>query len=187
MRKERSVPPIASWARDSPFIAWWDRLWQLKWYVHVGIALASAQFTTYYIGRYAKRPPMAQSRIKDYDGEWVTFEYEDKRTKEHVLTRLLAEAFLALLIRHIPDKHFRQIRYGGIYSTRTRKRDLAVARACLRLEQGKSPIPLGWRERRCRENSLDPLICPRCGAALTLVKVAYRSRDGPLKERTFDN
>lgn len=155
--------------------------------MHVGVSLASARFTTYYIGRYAKRPAMAQSRIKDYDGEWVTFEYEDKRTKEHVLTRLSAEAFLAKLVRHIPEKHFRQIRYGGIYSMRSRKRDLAAARACLKLEQGKEPQPMNWRERRLRENGLDPLICPRCGAELTLVKVAYRSRDGPLKERTFDN
>ena len=155
----------------------------MKWYVHVGVSLASARFTTYYIGRYAKRPAMAQSRIKDYDGEYVTFEYEDKRAKEHILTRLPTEEFLAKLVRHIPDKHFRQIRYGGIYSTRTRKRDLATARACLKLEQGKSPVPLGWRERRRRANGFDPLVCPRCGAELSLVKVAYRSRDGPLKER----
>lgn len=130
---------------------------------------------------------MAQSRIKDYDGEYVTFEYEDKRTKEHKRTTFSAEAFLALLIRHIPEKYFRAVRYGGIYATRTRKRDLETARAALKLEEGKSPIPLGWRERRRRENGLDPLICPRCGNELMLVKVAYRSRDGPLKERTFDN
>lgn len=153
----------------------------------MGVTLASARFTTYYIGRYAKRPVMAQSRIKDYDGEWVTFEYEDKRAKEHVLTRLSAEAFLARLIRHIPDKHYRQIRYGGCYATRNRKRDLAVARACLKLEQGKQAEPMNWRERRRRENGLDPLVCPRCGEELVLMKVAYRSRDGPLKERTFDN
>lgn len=117
----------------------------------------------------------------------MTFEYEDKRTKEQERTTFTAEAFLAQLIRHIPDKHFRQIRYGGIYSTRSRKRDLTAARACLKLEQGKSPVPLDWRERRRRENGLDPLVCPRCGNELTLMKVAYRSRDGPLKERTFDN
>jgi hypothetical protein len=130
---------------------------------------------------------MAQSRIKDYDGACVTFEYEDKRRKERACTTFSAEAFLALLVRHIPDKHFRQIRYGGIYATRTRKRDLATACACLKLEQGKSPMPSGWRERRTCENGTDPLICPRCGAELTLVKVAYRSRDGPLRERTFDS
>ena len=176
-----------SWVQGNPFVAWWDRLWRLKWYVHVGLSLASARFTTYYIGRYAKRPALAQSRIKEYDGEYDTFEYEDKRMKEHVLTRLTAEAFLTRLIRHIPEKHFRQIRYGGIYSTRSRKHDLATARACLKLEQGKSPAPVDWRERRRRENGFDPLICPRCGGELVLMKVAYRSRDGPLVERAFDN
>ena len=37
---------------------------------------------------------MAQSRIKEYDGKRVTFEYEDKRTKEHELTTFSAEAFI---------------------------------------------------------------------------------------------
>lgn len=172
-----------TWAPASPFVTWWDKLWQLKWYVYVGLSLATARFTTYYIGRYAKRPAIAQSRIKDYDGEYVTFEYEDKRTGQRILTRLSAEEFIAKIIRHIPEKHFRQIRYAGCYSTRSRKHDLTVARAALKLEQGKSPVSLTWRERRRRANGFDPLICPRCGTELTLVKVAYRSRDGPLKER----
>lgn len=151
----------------------------------VGLQLATARFTTSYIGRYTKRPAMAQRRIKDYDGESVTFEYEDKRTREHVLTTLSAEAFIARLIRHIPEKGFRQIRYGGIYATRSRKRDLAAARACRKLAHGKRAEPMHWRERRRRENGRDPLVCPRCGKELVLVQVAYRSRDGPLKERNL--
>lgn len=181
------VRPTANWARGSPFAAWWDTLWRLQWYVFVGLRLATARFTASYIGRYTKRPALAQSRIQAYDGAWVTFEYEDKRTKEHVLTTLSAEAFIARLIRHIPEKGFRQIRYGGIYATRNRRRDLATARACRKLARGKHAEPTNWRERRRRETGRDPLICPRCGRELVLVKVAYRSRDGPLKEYALDH
>lgn len=130
---------------------------------------------------------MAESRIHGYDGKMVTFEYEDKAEKTHKVLTLSGEEFLKRLVRHIHDRHFRQIRYAGIYATRSRQRDGAAARACLKLEQGKRVAPMDWRERRRRENGFDPLICPRCGSELVLVEVAYRSRDGPLKERVLDN
>lgn len=153
----------------------------------MGKKLDNARHTTCYIGRYAKRPAMAQSRIKEYDGEYVTFEYEDKRTGEHRLTRMPAQEFLGLLVRHIPDKGFRMIRYSGIYAARTRKRDVSTARVILKQEQGIQVDAPDWRQRRTFQNGLDPLVCPRCGKELVLVKVVYRSRDGPLVERTFDN
>jgi len=130
---------------------------------------------------------MSESRIKAYDGQNVTFEYEDKIEKKHKLLRLSVEEFLKRLIRHIHDKHFRAIRHAGIYSTRTRKKDLPIARACLKLEQGKQVAALNWRQRRKRQNGHDPLICHHCGSELKLVKIVYRSRDGPLKEIIFDN
>ncbi|MDR0607571.1 MAG: transposase [Candidatus Peribacteria bacterium] len=35
-----------------------------------------------YIGRYVKRPVIAQSRILDYDGDTITFCYIDKTEKD---------------------------------------------------------------------------------------------------------
>lgn len=151
----------------------------------MGVRLDNARFTTRYIGRYAKRPAMSESRIKGYDGTHVTFEYEDKIEKEHRVLTLLVEEFLARLIRHIHTKHFRQIRYAGIYSSRTREHDMAIGRMILRLEQGGQIYPLSWRERRKQQNGTDPLLCHHCGAELELVKIVYRARDGPLEEIVF--
>lgn len=153
----------------------------------MGMRLSNARFTTQYIGRYAKRPVLAQSRIKEYDREWVTFEYEDKVEDARKPLRMTVEEFIARLIVHIHEKHFRQIRHYGIYATRTRKEDIAVARECLN-ETPKPEVSLTtWQQRRKNSTGYDPLVCHRCKVPLTLVAVAYRSRDGPLKERTFDN
>lgn len=130
---------------------------------------------------------MSESRIKGYDGAYVTFEYEDKIEKEHKVLTLSVEEFLTRLIRHIHTKHFRQIRYAGIYSSRTRNHDLVAARMILKLEQGGQVYPLSWRERRKRQNGCDPLVCHHCGAELELVRIVYKSRDGPLDEIIFDN
>lgn len=153
----------------------------------MGITLETARFTTTYIGRYAKRPAIAESRIKGYDGKTVLFEYEDKAEKTHRVLALSVEEFLKRLVRHIHDKHFRQIRYAGMYSTRSRKRDLPLARTILGLEQGKKAESLDWRQRRTVQNGCDPLRCPQCGREMTLSKIVYRARDGTLKETVFDN
>lgn len=64
--------------------------------------------TINYVVRYTGRPAMAQSRILDYDGSYVTYYYE--RQKIHVYE------FIKLLIKHIPDKNFKVVGYYGIYA-----------------------------------------------------------------------
>jgi hypothetical protein len=147
----------------------------------MGKKLDNAQFTTRYIGRYAKRPAMAESRIKDYDGSFVTFEYQDKKEGVYQTERLLVFDFFARLIRHIHDKHFRVIRYAGMFSARTKTRDTALVRRLLSQTTNKSRKPLSWRERRLRESGVDPLRCIFCGTTMVLIEVWFRSRDGPLR------
>lgn len=152
----------------------------------MGVKLPTAKFTAQYIGRYTKRPSVAQSRIKDYDGEFVTFEYEDKHEKVHRLLKLPVLEFIGRLTRHIPEKNFRQIRYAGLYANRSRTHDLLVARTLLCLRQGKPIKSLDWRHRRKLQTGFDPFVCCHCGSQLKLIKIVYKSRDGPLEEINFD-
>ncbi len=41
---------------------------------HSQTAIGSSQSSDEYLGRYLKRPPMAMSRLKHYDGSTVIFE-----------------------------------------------------------------------------------------------------------------
>jgi hypothetical protein len=82
----------------------------------------SATRTTRYIARYVRHPPMADSRIKGYDGEMVTFEYIDYRDKKKRKTKTLhAMEFISQVIMHIPEKHFRMVRHYGIYARNLKK------------------------------------------------------------------
>ncbi len=71
-----------------------------------------------YIGRYLGRPVIATSRIDSYDedSETVTFHYNRHEDDKYIQETIPALDFIRRLIRHIPEKHFKMIRYGGLYA-----------------------------------------------------------------------
>jgi len=81
-----------------------------------------------YIGRYLGRPVIATSRIDSYDGDTVTFHYNRHEDNKLVTESIPAMDFIERLIRHIPEKHFKMIRYYGIYA-RHRDIDKRIHRA----------------------------------------------------------
>lgn len=58
----------------------------------------------------------ATSRIDNYDGVFVAFHYNRHEDEKYVEETLPAMDFIKRLLRHIPEKHFKMIRYGGIYA-----------------------------------------------------------------------
>ena len=76
---------------------------------------------TKYLGRHLDRPVIAASRIDSYDGANVTIHYNRHEDNKYVTETLPALVFIERLIQHIPEKHFKMIRYGGIYA---RNRDI---------------------------------------------------------------
>nr|WP_235828964.1 transposase [Anaerosacchariphilus polymeriproducens] len=68
-----------------------------------------------YIGRYLGRPVIATSRIDSYDGENVTFHYNRHEDEKFVTETVSSLDFIEQLIRHIPEKHYKTIRYYGLY------------------------------------------------------------------------
>nr|WP_312891134.1 transposase [Clostridium thailandense] len=69
-----------------------------------------------YVGRYAARPAIAESRITKYDGKKVTFYYERHEDGKRVEETIDVIDFIGKLIRHIPEKGFKMIRYYGTYA-----------------------------------------------------------------------
>lgn len=162
-------------------------LFSVIWYVHVGERLANAGYTIGYIGRYAKRPCISEAKITLYDGETVWFEYKDKVTGENTTSELPVLAFIALLIRHIPEKGFHMVRYAGLNANHSGLREVA-REAILRLyglQRLHSRLLLTWRERVKRRTGVDPLMCPYCKKEMRCVERAYRARDGTLRVQTF--
>ena len=59
---------------------------------------------------------IATSRIDKYDGEMVTFHYNRHEDEQYVEETIPAMEFIQRLIRHIPEKNYKMIRYGGLYA-----------------------------------------------------------------------
>lgn len=82
-------------------------------YVYAKPNLCDPEIVVKYIGRYLGRPVIATSRIDNYDGEMVTFLYNRHEDDLYIEETVPAIEFIQRLIRHIPEKHFKMIRYGA--------------------------------------------------------------------------
>ncbi|THF72395.1 IS91 family transposase [Cohnella fermenti] len=137
-------------------------------YVHAPKQKGNVKAQLGYMGRYIKRPAIAVSRIVDYDGEYVEFRYHDKTDGQEKTERIAVEAFIARLIRHIPDEHFKTIRYYGVYSRRTKalcRKLVGVWQEHARkwIVRAKRLLRRTWNQRQKEKTGRDPMTCVKCG------------------------
>ena len=137
-----------------------------------------------YIGRYLGRPVIASSRIDKYDGDSVTFHYNRHEDNKYVEETLPVMDFIQRLIQHIPEKHFKMIRYGGIYA-RHRDSDKKLHRA---ISREKQPFYKGfnkWRTAILSSFGYDPLKC-QCGTTMLFLELYFNHKRVSL-EQMYDN
>ena len=142
-------------------------------YVRAKPNLCTPDITIKYISRYLGRPVIATSRIDKYDGENVTFHYtrhEDNKTIEECVPAL---AFIKRLIVHIPEKHFKMLRYYGIYAKHHKQEK--KLRKCISPEKQKFLRSLhDWRNSILLTFGYDPLRCPDCGSSMSVLEVYHK-------------
>ncbi len=72
-----------------------------------------------YIGRYTKRPVIAETRIINFDSKWVIFKFKDyAEGGKQSIKKMKLFTFITYLTQHIPDKHFNVVRGYGLFSCR---------------------------------------------------------------------
>lgn len=155
------------------FNAWLDYLYKKNWYVHLQKTSKNHKRNIEYLGRYIKRPPLGETRIKRYENGLVTFEYLDHYNNTTKIITLPVFDFIARLIAHIPDKHFRLIRYYGWLSNRTRSTLLEVVYQLLNLTQKELKPLMAWRELFIKSFDIDPLECPHCKTTLVFELMSF--------------
>lgn len=98
----------------------------------------NARQTAKYLGRYLKKPPVAGNRLAHYDGgSRVTLRFLDHRTEQYSTLELSQRELILRLIKHIPEKHFRMIRYFGFLANRVVGEKLPQVRKAL----GQEDVP----------------------------------------------
>jgi len=148
-------------------------------YVYAKPKLTNTKEVAKYIGRYLGRPVIATSRIDNYDGENVTFHYNRHEDDVLVVEKIPAIEFIKKLIVHIPEKHFKMIRYYGVYAKKHKQAHLIFMAVPESLHALHRQVA-SWRMQMLAAFDHDPLWCSHCNQRLILVEIYHKGT--PLME-----
>ena len=138
-------------------------------YVYAKPTLTNNQDVLKYIGRYLGRPVIASSRIDNYDGEFVTFHYNRHEDNKLITETVSAVDFIKKLIIHIPEKHFKLIRYYGIYA-KHHKHENSLRLFIPKEKRRFHILRNSWRTSVSLSFHFDLLLC-KCGHKMTLFSI----------------
>ena len=157
------------------FNSFLNKQYKKKWIVKCSQATEHYNLTVNYLARYVKRPPIAESKLRHYDGTDVLFSYKDHASKSHRLFKASVDDFISRFIQHIPDIGFRMIRYFGVLANRVRGRLLPIIyqllgqqRLCKKVAQ-----QLSFASLMISSFGVNPLSCILCGGNLVLELVSH--------------
>ena len=139
-----------------------------------------------YLCKYVSAPPISIRRIENYDGQNVTYRYEDHR-KGEVHETISASEFIGRMIRHLPPKGFRMVRYYGIYARPVRKKIHALVADALQVLVRRAGQVAQYfaRQRPGQPNrqkleerfAKGEIRCPACGSAnMLLIRIWTKTK-----------
>lgn len=163
------------------FCSWTAQFYSTDWVVELSKQSDNMKINVEYLGKYLKRPPIGETRIKSYDRKQVTYEYLDHYTDSKKLLSLPVHQFIARLVTHIPDKYFRNIRYYGFLANRIRGKLLPKVYDFLKMKKLiHQKVYMSWRQMLLNIFKYDPIKCPICGITMNLVDIEPSIRQTPL-------
>jgi hypothetical protein len=152
-------------------------LYRIDWYAHLSQEKIDMDHTIGYIGRYSRRPVVSEAKILDYDRtkQSITFEYQDHKEKTPTKWTLHVHKFMKLLIQHIPQKYFHQIRHYGLVANSISKKCKPILKKLFGIAK-QMLQKLLWRQRQKKLSGNDPLSCPKCKSEMIISLRAFFSQ-----------
>ena len=148
-------------------VAYWE-----KRAVRAGKGLAQ------YLIKYVASPPIAVSRIIEYDGQEVEYFWQDHKSERPERARVTAVEFIRLLVQHILPKGFQRVRYLGLHAVCLRQKIAEQVRCAIGAVVQKAFFygtavmsKVGWRKKIKEKFGRDLLRCERCGCEMELWKI----------------
>ena len=126
------------------------------------------------LAAYMLRAPFSLEKTT-YDPKSGTILYRSKlhATLKRNFQVMPGVEWLALLCRHIPDRHEHLVRYYGRYSSRTRGAAREHPEIVERDVESESPArqaaKAAWAKLIRKVYEVDPLLCPKCGAPMRVI------------------
>ena len=133
-----------------------------------------------YIGRYAYRVAISNSRILDYTSDgMVTYDWKDyKQNGKHKKMNMMAVDFLHLFSLHILPPAFVRIRHFGMLAPSNREKIRKV-----QVQLGGTPVPRLRKKKPylqiCEEKGWKIGYCPHCGCKMQIIEILEPSRAPP--------
>lgn len=156
------------------FYSWLQISYKKTWVVHLQKQSNNIKQTVEYLGKYIKRPPIGETRIKNYDGKFVTYQFLDHYTNTKQSLKLPVLEFIARLVSHIHDKNFRTIRYYCFLANRNSSRFLPLVYKLLNMTHIiKTAIYIPWKTMIKNTFSIDPTLCPCCKTLMLLSHAVF--------------
>ena len=147
---------------------------RIMWYIYIGARLLELEVSIKYIGRYTKKPVIAETRIVSCTDKWITILFKDYNSGGAIKSKpMRIYTFITYLTNHIPEKFFRLIRAYGLFSNRLRGKLLPITRKALNQKKSIKPVFKTWRERTKNREKKDPLICEVCNIEMILIFVCF--------------
>lgn len=165
------------------FQAWLNNLNEKQWIVSIQKPLDDLKQIVGYVGRYTKRACISEYKIKQVSNENIAFTFNDykntpRNAKPLKATRILKPTqFLDQLLRHVPNKGFKMVRYFGAYNSYYKK---FIPSTKIEINKDDNvELDHNWgefeeiRKLDIQNGKSDPLICPSCKVTLVFNKIVY--------------
>ena len=123
-----------------------------------------------YITRYCGRVAISENRILNYDGNNVTFCYNDHKDNSYHEVTVTASQFITILLRHLLPNNFKIIRYFGFY----RKKHPLHDKMVMMVSNEKKIIRKQFLKYEIAIQKFfkyNPFNCPKCGQRM--IEVCY--------------
>ena len=141
-----------------------------NWIVNFSKPQTSHYHNVNYLGRYVKRPAIADSRLLHYDGNIVVFSYVNRKTNEKEKISFSVPDFIGRFIQHIPDTNFKMIRYYGFLANRVRGELLPIVNDLLGLARKVVTRTISFIDLMKVNFNYDFSKCPSCGGILEMTR-----------------
>ena len=106
-----------------------EPLYNKTWITYIEPPKGKAENVVEYVGRYSFRVAICNERIKNIEGNTITFEYKDykdnSKIKEMTIT---AEEFIRRFFLHVLPNNFTKIKHYGILANKNKKNNIKLCR-----------------------------------------------------------
>src|SRR5262245_52368393 len=126
------------------------------WNTFVGRKVSKA-IVIEHIGRYIRKPPIAQYRLTRLNENEVQYLAWDTKQRRQVPIKYTNREFLALLIPHVADRYSNSMRYFGLLAPRS-KNLLPILFDLLKRRRQAKPARLPWAKLMQETFGKNPLI-----------------------------